>query len=144
MSGVIGATEKTLFAMLAQSHLMYGGTIGFRGLKWFRDGNDEGSYLGLDEKGKVIGNWGEAVNVIQSIILTINRERKTYDDVYFFFMNEGGSYVGVTWRMLKIDMNYLRVVLSRDGTAMKEIITRIVRISEKALNEPDEPFENLN
>jgi hypothetical protein len=143
MSGpVMGATEKILFTMLAQSHLMYGGTIGFRGQKWLKA--QEGAFVELDEKGETKAQWGEAVNVIKSLVLTINRERKTYDDVYFFFLDESGTVEGVTWRMLKIDMSFLRVVLHRDGEVMKEIIKRIARISEEALTEPEPPFENLN
>ena len=139
---VIGATEKILFSILAQAHLVYGGTIGFRGKKWLRA--TATAYVSVDEKGETVGQWAEPVNTIQSLILTVNRERKTYDDVYFFFLDEDGSYEGITWRMLKIDMSFLRVVLNRDELTMKEIIRRFARISEKAMNDPDEPFDNLN
>lgn len=133
--------EKVLFSTLATSHLKSGGAIGFRGHKWFRENE---AYVGIDDKGEVKGTWADPTNVVQGIVLDITRERKRYDDVYFFFVDDSGSYEGITWRMLKIDMSFLRIVLEHDKFTMQEIIRRFVRISERAQNGPEEPFKNLN
>lgn len=136
----IGSVEKILFSMLATAHLKSGGAIGFRGNQWYA--KNASTYIGLDEKGDIKGTWAETINVVQSLILDIKRERKNYDSVYFFFPD--GSNDGITWRMLKIDMSFLRIVLEHDDLTMREIIRRFVRISEETQNGPAEPFKNLN
>jgi len=135
--------ESALFSMLAQIHIECGGAVGFKDTKWMPE-DPPGSYLRLNGENRVEASWCNAVNAVVDVGLRINRERGSYNDVYFFFPNNQGSNEGVTWRMLKIDMSFLRIVLDRDSLTMKEIIRRFVRISEKTQVEGADEFENLN
>lgn len=139
-----GSIERILFAMLAQSHLEIGGSIGFRDKKWHRV--QAHTYVMVDEKGETKGTWGNTMDAISALNIEINRERRIFDEVYFFFLDNEESYEGVTWRMLKIDMSFLRLVLASDQFTMKEIIRRFVQISEKtqAGENDKKPFQNLN
>jgi len=120
-----------------------GGGIGFRDRKWTRELDKENSYicLGDDSRGVILGTWNEPANVARAVVIEVGRERRSLNDVFFFFTNDKGTAEGVTWRMLKIDMSFLRVVLDREEFSMREIIRRFVRISENTQNES---FKNLN
>lgn len=135
--------ERIMFSSLAQAHIISGGGVGFRDKKWYKHQNDE--YVCLDEEvGDFTSTWRESHHAVESLLLEIDRERKPLDHAFFYHINAQGSYEGVTWRMLKIDMSFLRIVLDNDDLTMREIIRRFVRISEDTQNGPNEPFENLN
>jgi len=135
--------EEYLFIELVGAHLSMGGGIGFRDRKWTRELDKENSYicLGDDSRGVILGTWNEPANVARAVVIEVGRERRSLNDVFFFFTNDKGTAEGVTWRMLKIDMSFLRVVLDREEFSMREIIRRFVRISENTQNES---FKNLN
>lgn len=144
--------ERLLFSALCQAHLVAGGGVGFRGKRWIAENDgkteEEGRTFLCIEDGHpdVRGAWKEPRQAVEAITLDINRERRSFDEVFFYYPTDKGSYDGVTWRMLKIDMSFLRIVLDHDDLTMKEIIRRFVRISEKTRVEggEEEDFKNLN
>lgn len=122
--------ERTLFDLLVLKTLEAGGSIGFsrNGIRWKRT---DTAYVRQQERaGERSWPLDDA-----AVLLDIHQAAyKWFDEVAFYM---GDSPDGVTWRMMKLDMSFLRIVLSgnKDVTKMVlgEIIRRLVAIMNEAI-----------
>ena len=101
--------EQSLIHTLITCHLEHG-EVGLKGDMWSK--TPSGAYCRLEEDGKE-RTWKDAEYAADDIILAVSLLKTRLDDVIFY-----ANGVGTTWRMLKLDMPFLRIVLMNDAHAM--------------------------
>jgi hypothetical protein len=123
-------SEKELFDLLVLKTLGAGGTVGFprSGIKWKKTAD---AYVRQEDRGD--RTWP---TVDELVLQDIHKQVcKEFDDAVFYLDDVPD---GVTWRMLKLEMSYLRIVLSDNKDATKlvlgEIIRRLVSIMNEAIH----------
>lgn len=85
-------------------------------------------------------SWAESMDAINYFIMLIKNQRRTIDSITFYANIHGDT--GVTWRGLKVDMSFLRVVLMDD---IRTLETTIERLSALIFAANDERLnQNLN
>lgn len=119
--------EEILFCFLAAAVLKAKGCLGLADKRW---NWAEGVYASEGKK------WGGPNDAVGDLIATLKRNKKEFDSVVFYSDYDGLSGAGVTWRMLKLDMSFLRIVLAKDETRVQGtlagIISRLVEIMNEA------------
>lgn len=98
---------------------------------------DKEAYENNTEDGAL---WSNAESVAEAILSALSLRRKSHNDLVFHTDESGPA---VTWRMLKIEMPFLRIVTSKDpvlvSKAMTRIIEHLVEILDQAMKgEQDE------
>lgn len=134
--------DRLLFTCMAESVLENGGYISLQDRRWNRA---EDLFVEMRRDGEQQA-WEQAKHAVQAILLYSDSRKLNLDNVAFYADQEGDS-TGVTWRMLKIDMPYLRIVLGGDDSnaraALRTIIQRLVAIMNEAVG-TKEKFNNTN
>lgn len=133
--------EEALFTILVESHLETGGDIEIRNALWtpVRNVMDGGEITGWAhlEKDVLKSTWPSAKSAAGGLLLYVKQIRRKLDEVVFY-ANDDSDRTGTTWRMLKLDMPFLRIVVYKDGDALRSIIRRLSALMVKAMTpEPD-------
>lgn len=131
--------ERTLLTAFAAAHLDSGGDIQVREYLWTAT-YTQISPQDLKRTGfsclhndKVEGSWNDGEATAQHVLFICQHCRVKWDDVIFYPKDDDRT--GVSWRMLKLDMPFLRIVLLKDQAALLAITRRLASIVSKALAE---------
>lgn len=122
------AKEELLFKILCRSHLEQGGKIGLGGCSWKREWdsvNERYQYLKRTRNSDRTLFWNSTEHAVADIEATVKRLYKSLDYIAFYPSNEELSGSGATWRILKNDMSFLRIVLKKDAQTMGFILRRL-------------------
>lgn len=127
------AVERILFSMLCNAHLRQGGRIGLMKFKWKKRTTSIELYAKYEDN-KRLHSWGEPIHAITDIVTTVNRYKKSMDDVAFYPSGDGDlAESGATWRILKNYMSFLRIVLKEDQDEMGSILRRLDAVMKDAM-----------
>ena len=133
--------EETLLKEFIAAHLDCGGDVQVKEHLW------TGSYPPMNPEhpdarecvgfaclrnDKIEGSWIESEGPAQSVLRVCSHLRVRWDDIVFY---PGEERTGVPWRMLKLDMSFLRIVLLNDKRTLLAITTRLASIVSKTLAE---------
>lgn len=118
-------TEQNLFLLLACTVLEMRGAIECEG-KYLRRYEDGGITYGITVRGKNLKSYAEAEACVFTLIHDLKKRRIGLDNVVFYPSCHEDT--GTTWRFLKIDMSFLRIVLHRNKDTFRSIIDRISSI----------------
>ena len=140
--------ESTLLTAFVAAHLDSGGDVKIKDHLWtstYKPGEEIRDGFACLHDDKIEGSWPEACGIGGHVIATCQRYRWRWDDLIFYPKDDDRT--GVPWRMLKLDMPYLRIVLLKDEAALLAITRRLASIMEKTLAEglgikPPEPELN--
>lgn len=144
--------ERILLTELLAAHLAMGGDVQVKDFLWTpsQSFDREAVYSGFTcvRKDKVEGQWdgAEAASAAaDSVIAACQHNRIKWDEIIFYPKDDDRT--GVPWRMLKLDMPYLRIVLMRDDQTLLAITKRLASIVSKALSDglgmqPPKPDRN--
>ncbi len=134
-----GETESVLLIAFIEAHLESGGDIKIKDYLWtvtYKPGVDNQSIrtgFGCLRNDKIEGSWPEAYGAAGHVISTCHHCRWKWDNITFYPRDD--DHTGVPWRMLKLDMPFLRIVLLKDEAALLAITRRLASIMEKTLAE---------
>lgn len=120
--------EEDLFKALCIAHIEAGGSVGVGFTTWQR-GSGRNQYIRRsrdDEKRE----WDSIVHLVVDIEREIVHRNIDFDEVAFF--PEDGDD-GVTWRFLKLDFPFLRIVLGGDSQMMLSVLTRLTQVLQDTL-----------
>lgn len=128
--------EETLFSILVEAHLETGGDIEIRDSLWTASRNtmdpvEITGYVHL-ERDKIKSTWPDSKSAASGLLLHVKHIRRKLDDVVFY-ANDESDRTGTTWRMLKLDMPFLRIVVYKDEDALRSIIRRLSALMLKAM-----------
>jgi hypothetical protein len=128
---IMGDLEKELLLAMIVAHLDSGLTIGLKGREWFfvHETEEKGHYSSL--LGEDAREWGDPHAAAEDIIAQLRLKNLSYDAVTFYDEEK----TGVTWRFLKLDMPFLRIVLGKDKRALGGITRRLSAILRENLEE---------
>lgn len=141
--------EVELFRILAIAHLKAGGELGIKDDQWYRATPDhiaESPKSNLEMTHQFIevdgatesGRWNGAEATVNALMVKVSKMREELNNVVFFRSLRPD---GVTWRMLKIDMAYLRAVVGGDSDVMANIIKRLSAVVTEVMQQEDKPEE---
>jgi hypothetical protein len=128
--------EKTLLLALMASHLDSGGDIRVKEHLWtgtYRPDTEERLGFACLKNDEVEGSWNDGDGASDHVLLVCKNSNVKWDDIIFYPKDDDRT--GVPWRMLKLDMPFLRIVLLKDETALFSITRRLASIMDKALAE---------
>ena len=134
-------TEQNLFLLLACTVLEMKGAIECGG-KYLRRYEDGGSTYGITNLGKNLKSYSEAEPCVFTLIHDLKKRKISLDNVVFYPSCHEDT--GTTWRFLKIDMSFLRIVIGRDKDAFKNIIDRLCSIMFARDKQTNEWKKDLN
>jgi hypothetical protein len=86
---------------------------------------DDGKYTYTDVNGESL-SWLEPDNAVRYLMMATNMHKTSIDNVIFYPTTVATT--GVTWRGLKADMPFLRIVLLKDAKILSSIVDRITSI----------------
>jgi hypothetical protein len=124
--------EEMLLRVLIVAHLENGQAISLKGKEWFyvqEAGDEPNHYTSIGEGGT--REWGDPLDVVNDIVSQVKRNNSSFNDVTF----HDEEKTGVTWRFLKLDMSFLRIVLGNDRQAIGAITRRLSAILNETLQE---------
>jgi len=122
--------EESLFRILCTSHLSQGGRIGLDSFIWEKKEN--GNY-GRQADTHGSGEWGLIQNAVADIVTMILRLKKSYDDIALYPGTGPYQDSGATWRVLKNDMPFLRIVLKDDADTMGSVLRRLDNVLRNSM-----------
>lgn len=125
--------EETLLAMLIASVVDLGGAVESSGLYMTKS---EKTYLLVENS--LERHYSTVSDCVAPFLARLDRDNRSLDDVIFY--PDKHEDVGTTWRFLKIDMSFLRIVLGGNVLTLRDIVERAVILmfsNEAAKRKPD-------
>jgi len=116
--------EESLFKILCTAHLSQGGRIGLDAYIWERGENGKYSRQTYDFA-PIGGEWYTVQHAVDNIGTMTLRLNKSRDDIAFYPGTGPYQDSGATWRVLKNDMPFLRIVLKDDADTMGSVLRRL-------------------
>ena len=128
-------TEEQLIRLFMKTLLSHGCSVGIGFTYWHKTEEDRvDKYVKVDGA-SLLGTWDTPENVVEDVMNTMGLKRKNFNDLTFYPETED---TGVTWRMLKIDMPFLRMIFSSNP---KKTIGTIRQITERMVDLIDQAME---
>ena len=124
-------TEVTLLTMIASAVLRHGGLIQAKlkdkPVQIIQATTSNGTkYEYKDQASEDSLSWVNPEDAINYLIMNLDIHKKPVDSVIFYPTPDDNT--GVTWRGLKVDMSFLRIVLIDDKIMLRTIVDRIASI----------------
>jgi hypothetical protein len=127
--------EKDLFLALCGAHIQTGGSVTINTFRYQRN-------IGLSRFEKIDDKrpkptqstmWYDVEPLLEDLSLVLDRfaPHLSMDDVVF--TPEDGD-AGVTWRCLKYDFPFLRIVLGKDKIMMRSVLNRLGQVLRDTLD----------